>query len=108
MQNFVIDPSGKNFLVIKEMQLLLVGKRDPRMLAQKIMQGRCPGFLCAGHDEIELLDLPLINSKHEINRASAAAACPRDKFCNRRKRTAVLEIDVARTCKVRVGRAYNC
>ena len=72
------------------------------------MQCRRSGLLRAWHDEVESLYLPLITSKHEINRASAAAVCPRDKFCNRRKRTAVSEIDVARTCKVRVGRAYNC
>jgi len=32
MQNLVIDRVRKNFLVIKEMELLLVGKRDLRML----------------------------------------------------------------------------
>lgn len=108
MQHFVIDLSRKNLLIIEEMRFLPVGQHDLRMLLQEIMQGCRAGLLRAGHNEIEPLDLSLFNSKHEINRACAVAPCPRDKFCNLRKRAVVLEIDGARTCKVRVGRAHDC
>src|ERR687891_406906 len=61
---FIIDLRDKHRVVIEEMYFLLVAHGDVRMLRQKIMKRRCAGFLCAGQNEIEPLDLSSLQLKH--------------------------------------------
>src|SRR5919106_3988862 len=61
---FIINLRDKHRVVIEEMYLLLVAHGDVRMLRQKIMKRCCAGFLCAGQNEIEPLDLSSLQLKH--------------------------------------------
>ena len=73
VQQFVIDRTRKNFLVVKEMEFLPVRERDLRMLLQKIMQRCRSRFLRAGDNEIEPLDFMTFQAEHRANRALAVA-----------------------------------
>ena len=107
MQRFVIDRARENFLVVEEMQLLAVGQRDLRMFLQKIMERGGARFLRTGDNEIEMLHSTMPERTHETNRATADVRCPRDKFCNRRRYTAVLNNDDTRTGEIGISCAHR-
>src|SRR5207245_10851401 len=77
MQQVVIDRSGKNFVVVEEMQLLPLWQRDLCMLSQEIMERGRARLLRAHDDEIEPFNLSTFNTKLVSNRDTALARCPR-------------------------------
>ena len=101
VQALVIDLGNKQRVVIEKMHFLLAAHGDVRVSAQKIMQGRGPGFLRAGQNEIQPVDLFRLGLPHghesrtdkriaQLLSRQAAAPIIGDLSCNAERRFAVL------------------
>ena len=56
--------SYEHRVVIEKMDFLLIAHANVRVSAQKIVERRRTGFLCAGYDEIEPLNFAPLAPKH--------------------------------------------